>query len=215
MLWNRRALWIYLVVVVMVLLSTTAIFGKRKYDQYRADQTFRKDLFITNLPNVPAPNFTLTDQKGKQVSLSDFRGKPVALISMDPVCEDVCLLVSREVQEAENLLGAKASHITFLAVNVNPDYTKVSDVAQFTDQHSLDRYPNWYFVTGSVQQLKPIWKKYGVSVSIDNSGQVNHSSMAYFINSKGNEVLLAETGADKYKVNEWGKAMAFYLKQLH
>ncbi len=30
--------------------------------------------------SVPAPNFTLNDTQGREVSLSDYRGRPVVLV---------------------------------------------------------------------------------------------------------------------------------------
>jgi peroxiredoxin len=52
-------------------------------------------------PGSPAPDFTLPDQDGKQVSLSDFRGRTVVLVfypaDFSPVCTDQ-LSVYEEVQ---------------------------------------------------------------------------------------------------------------------
>jgi peroxiredoxin len=43
-------------------------------------------------PGTPAPDFTLPNHKGKQVSLSDFRGRKVMLVfypsDFSPVCSD-------------------------------------------------------------------------------------------------------------------------------
>ena len=43
-------------------------------------------------PGTPAPDFTLPDQDGKEVSLSDFRGRRVVLVfypaDFSPVCTD-------------------------------------------------------------------------------------------------------------------------------
>jgi peroxiredoxin len=43
-------------------------------------------------PGTPAPNFTLPDQDGNQVSLSDFQGRTVVLVfypaDFSPVCTD-------------------------------------------------------------------------------------------------------------------------------
>ncbi|HEY2653450.1 MAG TPA: redoxin domain-containing protein, partial [Solirubrobacteraceae bacterium] len=42
----------------------------------------------------PAPDFTLTDQFGRSVSLRSFRGKVVILAFNDPVCTTVCPLTT-------------------------------------------------------------------------------------------------------------------------
>ena len=44
-------------------------------------------------PASPAPDFTLTDQNGNDVSLSDFEGKVVVLAFTYTACPDVCLAI--------------------------------------------------------------------------------------------------------------------------
>jgi peroxiredoxin len=67
---------------------------------------------------VPAPEFTLPDQDGNEVSLSDFRGKTVLLVfyplDFSPVCTDQ-LNVYQEVlgeleQRGATLLGISVDH---------------------------------------------------------------------------------------------------------
>ena len=44
-------------------------------------------------PASPAPDFTLTDQHGNAVSLSDYDGKVVVLAFTYTACPDVCLAI--------------------------------------------------------------------------------------------------------------------------
>ena len=53
-----------------------------------------------------APRFSLTDQNGRPVSLSEMRGKVVVLEFMDPHCTDICPIVSKEFVDASHDLGA-------------------------------------------------------------------------------------------------------------
>ena len=45
---------------------------------------------LSPVPVRPAPGFTLTDQDGRVLPLSAFRGKVVVLEFMDPHCADIC-----------------------------------------------------------------------------------------------------------------------------
>ena len=51
----------------------------------------------TNLGSSPAPNFLLTDQSGKQVSLAEFKGKPVVLTFLYTNCPDQCPLTAEKL----------------------------------------------------------------------------------------------------------------------
>src|SRR6266446_2553708 len=51
-----------------------------------------------------ASDFTLTDQFGKRVSLSSFRGKVVVLSFNDPECTTICPLTTTALLHATKLL---------------------------------------------------------------------------------------------------------------
>src|SRR5260370_11170182 len=63
-------------------------------------------LQLSPVPRSAAPGFTLTDQSGRSVSLTSFRGRTVVLTFMDSHCTDVCPIVSREFIDAKSDLGA-------------------------------------------------------------------------------------------------------------
>src|ERR1700736_3805410 len=50
----------------------------------------------SDLGNTPAPNFTLTDQAGKQISLAQFKGDPVILTFLYTNCPDQCPLTAEK-----------------------------------------------------------------------------------------------------------------------
>ena len=93
---------------------------------------------LTPVPPKLAAGFTLTDQRGHQVSLEEFRGHPIVLEFMDPHCTDICPLVSSEFVDANQDLGATLPRVEFLAINVNLHHARVSDVATFSKDHGLD-----------------------------------------------------------------------------
>ena len=41
-------------------------------------------------PGQPVPDFTLTDQDGKQVKSTDLKGQPIVYAFVYSTCEDVC-----------------------------------------------------------------------------------------------------------------------------
>ena len=104
---------------------------------------------LSPVPVRPAPGFTLTDQGGRVLSLSAFRGKVVVLEFMDPHCTDICPIVSDEFTDAYRDLGKLAGKVVFAAVNVNQYHRAVADVAAFSREHQLSSIPGWHFFTGS------------------------------------------------------------------
>ena len=147
---------------------------------------------LSPLPSNQAPRFTLTDQKGRSLSLSSFKGRAIVLEFMDSHCTDICPIVSQELVDAYRDLGARASRVTFLAVNVNRYHTSVAAVRAFSNGHSLNTIPSWHFFTGSPDVLKAVWASYGITV-IAPSPKVDvvHSSFIFFIDAQGRERYLA------------------------
>lgn len=155
---------------------------------------------LSPVPNVMAPGFTLTDQTGKTMSLSSFRGKSVVLEFMDPNCTDICPIVSQEFVDAYHNLGSSAKNVVFIAINVNKYHLSTSDVAKFTNEHGLNVIKNWHFVTGSLGALSSVWNAYGISVNAPSpTADVQHSSEIFFIGPSGHERYIASPIVDHTK----------------
>jgi cytochrome oxidase Cu insertion factor (SCO1/SenC/PrrC family) len=143
----------------------------------------------------PAPDFTLTDQRGDPVSMSALRGKVVIFSPNDDRCQDLCTLLANSILAANQDLGTAAKDVVWLSVNANPFYPAVSDVATWTDQHGLGSQANWDFTTGSPAQLAAVWKQYGFEVEQDAATRtVNHSVELFYIDPSGQERAVADFG---------------------
>ena len=156
-----------------------------------------------------APDFTLTDQYGKAVSLHDFRGKVVVLSFNDDRCPDLCTLLAQDIVVANRDLGSAARHVVFLSVNVNPFYPGVATVKSWTDSHGLGNQPNWIFTTGTVPKLEAVWKKYGTTVQLDQASRtVTHSTQLYFIDPQGQARAVGTFGTNAANTSLYAHDMA-------
>src|SRR6202034_4722918 len=102
--------------------------------------------------DTPAPNFTLTSQDGRQVSLASLRGKVVLLSFLDPVCTTDCPVIASELRVADGLLGSKAADVELVSVVANPTYTSLAYTRAFDVQEGLNTVPNWLYPPGAVRQ---------------------------------------------------------------
>lgn len=149
------------------------------------------------LPHTAAPGFTFTDQNGKTLSLSDFRGKVVVLEFLDPHCTDICPIVSREFVDAYHDLGANASKVQFVGINVNQYYAKPADMLAFSKEQQLTTIPGWHYFTGALPALRKTWSNYHISVQAPNpNADIVHTSAVYFIGPNGTERYMATPQVD-------------------
>lgn len=136
----------------------------------------------TQLGARPAPDFTLTDQFGQQVSLHQFRGKVVILAFIDSECTTICPLTTSEMVEAKTLLGKAGDQVQLLGVDANPTATTVADVKAYSITHGM--LDEWHFMTASLDQLKKVWKSYKIAVQIED-GLIDHTPALYEIDPQG------------------------------
>jgi cytochrome oxidase Cu insertion factor (SCO1/SenC/PrrC family) len=133
-----------------------------------------------------APAFTLTNQHGQPVSLASLRGKVVLLTFLDPVCTSDCPLIAQEFRQADQLLGGQSRQVELVAVVTNPVYTQPGYTAAFDRQEHMSTLPNWQYLTGSVAQLKKVWRQYGIAARIlPAGGMIGHGDLAYVIDRSG------------------------------
>ncbi len=134
----------------------------------------------------PAAGFTLTDQRGRQVSLASLHGKAVLLTFLDPVCVSECPLIAQEFRQAGQLLGADARRVELVAINVNPLYNGVSYTQAFDRQEGLAGVPDWLYLTGSPQRLRQVYRAYGVtSQTLPAGAMLGHTDIAFVIGRSG------------------------------
>jgi cytochrome oxidase Cu insertion factor (SCO1/SenC/PrrC family) len=138
----------------------------------------------TPLGGKPAPDFTLLDQNGQKVSLSQFRGKAVLLSFADSHCTTICPLTTTSLLQAVSLLGPAGRQVQLLGINANPKAIRVPDVRAYSVAHNM--MTSWHFLTGTLPQLEQVWKAYHVYVqAIKNN--IDHEPAIYLITPGGRE----------------------------
>jgi cytochrome oxidase Cu insertion factor (SCO1/SenC/PrrC family) len=137
--------------------------------------------------NKPAPNFTLLDQFGHKVTLSQFHGKAVLLAFVDSHCSTVCPLTTMSMLEAVKLLGPAGKNVQLVGIDANPLATRVADVRDYSVAHGMMH--SWEFLTGTLAQLKAVWRDYHVYVQAVKNN-IDHEPAVYLITPGGRERLL-------------------------
>jgi cytochrome oxidase Cu insertion factor (SCO1/SenC/PrrC family)/thiol-disulfide isomerase/thioredoxin len=153
----------------------------------------------------PAPDFTLSDQFGRPVSLRSFRGKVVILAFNDSECTTICPLTTTAMLDAKKLLGGAGSQVQLLGVDANPKATAIDDVLSYSQLHGMLR--EWRFLTGSLSQLKRVWRDYGIEAEIER-GLISHTPALFVIGPEGRLRKLYMTQQSYTAVGQLGQLLA-------
>jgi cytochrome oxidase Cu insertion factor (SCO1/SenC/PrrC family)/uncharacterized membrane protein (Fun14 family) len=141
-----------------------------------------------------APPFSLVDQAGQPVTLASLRGKTIALTFLDDTCTTDCPVIASEFRTADGYLGSDARRVEMVAVNANPRYITPDYLAAFDHQEGLEHVPNWLYLTGSLAELRHVWKAYGQSVIyLPGGAMIGHSEYAWVIDGSGHTRDILDT----------------------
>jgi cytochrome oxidase Cu insertion factor (SCO1/SenC/PrrC family) len=161
--------------------------------------------------SAAAPGFTLTDEFGKRVSLRSLRGKVVVLSFNDPKCTTICPLTTTALLRAKKLLGPAGSRVELLGIGANPEATQVKWVRAYSRAHGM--LHKWRFLTGSLPELKRVWRAYGIEAAVVNDA-IDHTPATYVIGPDGRESRLYLTTMAYSGVNQLGYEIAQSIAAL-
>jgi protein SCO1 len=190
---GRRTMWIWILVgaVAAAGAAAAAVMG-------RVSHPTLQGAVVT--PPMPTYDFSLHDERNRQVRLSDFRGKAVALTFLYTHCPDACPLTAQKLHQTRGQLGDLAPHVAFLAVSVDPAGDTPEAIQTFLSTHRVEGELS--YLTGSYADLRRVWGYFLVSsdakdpsaTSKTASGAgspaspalVGHSSIVHVIDPGGN-----------------------------
>jgi protein SCO1 len=132
----------------------------------------------------PAPALALRNYTGQAVNLSGFRGKAVLVTFVYTHCPDVCPLMVSKLAAAQRQLASESRHLQIIAVTVDPKNDTPRAVKQFlAARGALGRMD---YLIGSRRQLLPVWKAWGIAVTVNNHvDPEDHTAIVFGITSSG------------------------------
>jgi protein SCO1/2 len=176
----RFYLAIWLVALAAVIGVGAGVVAPKLFER-PAPLTLIGDIVLS--PPVAAPAFTLQDQSGAAVSLSQLKGRVVALTFLDTQCLSLCRLQASLLGGVQADLGSGVP-LTLVVVSVRPEVDTPAAIATFAQAHDLRQPYAW--LNGTKTQLAGVWRDYGITVQ-PAAGDLAHSSVIYLLDRRGNE----------------------------
>jgi protein SCO1/2 len=168
---NRKYLVIAMLILAVVVLSALG------FTYYKSIHPSFHGSLIS--PPEPATDFSLTNQTGVKVHLSDFRGKYVLIYFGYTNCTSECPLTMGFLKQMHDRLGSLADQTQVIMISTDP----ARDTPDALGAFLIHFDPSFIGVTSTLKDLQPVWSAYGVTV-LDNGE--THSSYLYMIDPQGN-----------------------------
>ena len=160
-------------------------------------------------PGADVPDFPLTNQDDRRISLGQYRGRALLLTFIYTRCPlpDYCILMSENFAEIERALRDRPElreRVRLLSITLDPEYDTPrvlrSYGAAHTRNYDREDFARWHFATGSPQEIRDVATFFGLSYQAANN-EVIHSLCTALISPAGKVVKI-------YQGNEWRAADA-------
>ena len=126
---------------------------------------------------VRAPNFSLRDQRGRRVTMTEYRGRPVIVTFLYSHCHDTCPIQAQQIKGALDNLG---HDLPALAISVDPARDDPKSVKRFNAEQGVSGRIRW--VLGRESQLRPLWEGYHTT---SQSPQTEHLARLVLVDKRG------------------------------
>lgn len=131
------------------------------------------------------PDFILTNQDGKRISLKDFRGKALAITFIYTRCPlpNYCIKMSTAFSDAAKQITASdlKDKVRLLSVSFDPEYDTPKTLRDYGLGYlrgtEKPDFSVWQLATGSEKEIRDISEFFGLRFETDESDktQINHS----------------------------------------
>lgn len=126
-------------------------------------------------------NFTLTNQLGKQVSLSDLDGKIIVADFFFTSCPVVCPTLTRNMKRLQDAFSNTNTDtiVQFLSFSVDPKRDSAQALKKYADKYGVN-HDNWWMLTGEKDEIYDIAKKEFKANVADTKIDTNFIHTEYF-----------------------------------
>ncbi len=133
----------------------------------------------------PAPEFSLTAQDGRRVSMAGLRGKVVAVTFIYASCADTCPLLTAKMATLQRRLGPDfGRNVAFVSITVDPERDTPKVLAHYARAHGANP-AGWAFLTGAPDEITDVELRYGVFARKTADGSVDHTFLTSIVDQRG------------------------------
>jgi len=135
------------------------------------------------------PEYYFTNQLGKPISLSQYRGKALAITFIFTRCPypTFCPLMSNNFRDVQEALLKKTNGPTnwhLMTITFDPEYDTPARLNNYSKAYKCDP-DHWSFLTGELIDITAIAEQFGEIFGRDPNGSISHNLRTAVIDANG------------------------------
>ncbi len=149
------------------------------------------------------PDFTLTDQTGRSVTLSQWAGKVVAVTFIYTNCPlpDYCFRLSNNLSQInQRFAGRMGRDLMLLSISFDPVRDQPKVLAKYASTFKADP-ETWRFLTGPLDKVKAVTRQFGLNYWSEE-GYLTHTMHTLVIDRQGR--LAADFEGNQFTARQLG-----------
>jgi len=163
-------------------------------------------------PGDMVPDFSLVDQTGAAIHLSEFRGKIVALTFMYTRCPlpDYCFRLNNNFGALQRRFDSQlGKNLIFLSVSFDPIHDQPPVLAAYAKTWNADPR-SWHFLTGPLPQVEQVCHEFNLNFWQD-MGMITHTLHTVVIDRQGR--VVANLEGNQFSAKQLGDLIQAALDQ--
>lgn len=152
---------------------------------------------------APVPDFTLTDQSGRRISLAQFSGKVVVSSFVYTRCPlpNYCFRLSNNLGRLQKRFADRMGRdVVLLSVTMDPVHDTPEVLAHYAATWKADA-ASWHFLTGPEPKVRKLCSRFGVNFWPEE-GALTHSLHTIVIDRRGD--LAANFEGNEFTAQQLG-----------
>lgn len=178
-------------------LETLFVMGRGEVKTVSAEDLLFHKLFKEE---EPMPDFTFTNQDGKRIRFSDYKGKVLAFMFIYSRCPlpDFCIRMSNHFARLQKTLSKEKNldgkwHL--LTISFDPAFDTPAVLKKYGQNYGAD-FSAWEFATDSLSMITKLADGLDLTAQQDEGGLITHNLRTVLLDRKGNLAKII-------KGNEW------------
>ncbi len=151
-------------------------------------------------PGIMLGDFDLRDYTGVRISRNELDGKVVLLTFLESKCKEACPIIASQVALGlERLAPEERKRVIAIAISTHPVDDTPASVRAFLRAHRAEG--KLHYLIGSEQELRPVWKRFGILSALDSGDADTHSASVHVYDRSGEWVASLHPGIDLTPAN--------------